>query len=112
MSALIQDITIEQGATFQREYTVTDSRGAGLSDFTSYTSRGTLRDNSGTLVLSFTVTITGPKTVLVSLTAAQTAALPASTSYTHKYDIEVQSPSGVVYRIAQGRAEISAEQTK
>lgn len=112
MPALIQDITIEQGATFQREYTITDARGGELADFTSFTARGTLRDNAGALVLTFSAAITGPKTLLVSLTATQTTALPASTSYTHKYDIEVQSPAGVVYRIAQGRADISAEQTK
>jgi hypothetical protein len=109
MPALNHDILIEQGATFQREFTVTDSAGVAFS-LAGYTVRGKIRDNAGTDAVSFTVTATSNK-LLIELTAVQTAALPASTSFTHKYDVEAES-GGVVYRIAQGNVLISAEQTK
>ena len=74
--------------------------------------RGKLRDNSGVEAATFACTISGTNQVLAELTATQTAALPASTSFSHKYDIEVEDSNGIVYRIAQGRAIVSAEQTK
>lgn len=109
MPALQCNITIEQGATFQREFTVT-YRGEDLPGFQLYAARGMVRDRGGALVAVFTVQITGPRTVLVSLTAAQTTLLPVSA--TDKYDVEVESPEGVVYRIAEGRVRISEEQTR
>jgi hypothetical protein len=110
MAALQLDITIEQGATFQREFTVTDSAGEAFS-LAGYTVRGKIRDNAGTETVSFTASASTNK-LLIELTATQTAALPASTSFSHRYDVEAESPAGVVYRIAQGNIVISAEQTK
>ncbi len=111
MPALICDVTIEQGATFQREFKVTD-KGKDIVGLANFLVRSMLRTNAGVLAVSFTVVVTGPRTILVSLSATQTAALPPSTSFSHKFDVEAESPLGVVYRIAQGRASISAEQTK
>ena len=112
MPALQLDVTIESGATFQRAFTCTDSAGADLPGFSSFTARGKLRDNSGVEAATFACTVSGTNQVLAELTATQTAALPASTSFSHKYDIEVEDSTGIVYRIAQGRAIVSAEQTK
>jgi hypothetical protein len=111
MPALKCDVTIEQGATFQREFRVTD-KGKDIAGFTSFVTRAMLRTNSGALAASFTTAVTGPRTVLITLSAGQTALLPAATGFTHKFDVEAESPLGIVYRIAQGNATISAEQTK
>jgi hypothetical protein len=80
MPALSLDITIEQGATFQREFTLTDSAGVAFS-LAGYTVRAKLCDNAGTETASFTATASSNK-LLIALTATQTAALPASTSTT------------------------------
>lgn len=110
MPALTHDVTIEQGATFQREFVVTDSAGSAF-DLTGYTLRGKIRDNTGTEAATFATSST-TNSLLIELTAAQTATLQPSTSFSHRYDVEAESPDGVVYRIAQGQAVVSAEQTK
>ena len=110
MSALKLDIEIEQGSTFQREFTVLDSAGVAF-DLTGYTTRGKLNTIGGVYVANFATSATGNK-LLIELTAVQTAAFTPSTSFSHKYDIEAESPSGIVYRIAQGSVVVSAEQTK
>ena len=112
MPALEHDVTIEQGADFQREYTVTNLDGSNVTDLGSFQFSGQLRTNYGTLVADFTITPTSVKTELAALTAAQTTLAKASTCYSHNYDIEGVSPQGIVYRIAKVRAKISAEQTK
>ena len=111
MPALKCDVVIEQGATFQRAFKVT-SHGKDIEGFQTFTARGMLRNNAGVLAASFATSVTDPRTVMIELSATQTAALPASISYSHKFDVEAESPDGIVYRIAQGRATISAEQTK
>lgn len=73
MPALQLDITIEQGATFQREFTLTDSAGVAFS-LAGYTVRGKIRDNAGTETVSFTASASTNK-LLIELTATQTAAL-------------------------------------
>lgn len=112
MPALKHDVTIEQGADFQREYTVTNKDGTDIAGFSSFELAGQLRNNTGKLAANLTVINTGVKTILVSLTSDQTETLPASSVYSHKYDIEGISPQGITYRFAQVRCIISAEQTK
>lgn len=110
MPALKLDIEIEQGATFQREFTVTDRLGH-IFDLTGFVARGKLRNNSGEVSAIFATSAVS-NTVLIELTAVQTAELAAETYFNHNYDVEIESPTGTVYRIAKGRVLISAEQTK
>jgi len=103
-------LAIEAGATFQREFTVTNPDGTAFP-LAGYTVRGKLRTLAGVEAATFAATATDNK-LLIELTAAQTALLTASAAYSHKYDVEAESPTGIVYRIAQGQALISAEQTR
>jgi hypothetical protein len=78
---------------------------------------------SSTSIVSFTVTIPAagelPTTgkLTVSLTAAQTASIPAGEDITdirskYVYDIEIIDGSGVVKRIIDGLAYVSPEVTR
>jgi hypothetical protein len=109
MPAIKRDIMIEQWADFQREYTVLDADGIQLPNFAAFTGAGELRDSSGTILAAFTVTVTGPQTVLAALTSAQVAVLAATAGFSNKYAIRITSPTGLVYRVAHGQAFVSAE---
>lgn len=105
----ITDI-IEQGATYQRAFAVNNADGSPF-DLSGCTCRAQLRNDNGELIATFTVGTVDYK-VVVELSATQTTGLTATTSYFHTYDVEVETATGIVYRIAQVRVTISAEQTK
>jgi hypothetical protein len=106
------DISIEQGAT----YVLTITRNA--LNLTGYTMRmqGRSSHASSTIVLnsSTNVTITtapGTNSVItVTISAINTALLPAPSSGV--YDLEAESPAGVVYRILEGAYSVSPEVTR
>jgi len=115
------DITIEQGADFELPLTLQHSDGTAYN-LTGYTGRGQIRKyhRSATITVSFTVTIPTPLTLpttgqlTISLTAVQTAAIPAGELITDErskyvYDIEIVSGAGTVKRILDGFAFISPE---
>lgn len=87
------------------------------ADLTSYTARLQLRSlpSSPEYVLNLTtenggITITGPTGLIeVHATAAQTEAIDEGPYY---YDLEVESTTGIVTRISQGQAIVSAEVTR
>lgn len=126
MSAAVQPIAIEQGATFLMTLFIKDSTGAAI-DLTGHTFRGKIREkvNDVAAIASFTfdvldqmVTATKGK-VNVSLSATVTAGitLPNQEQAKRKptvmlYDIESEISGGTVYRWLQGEAEISPEVTK
>jgi hypothetical protein len=106
------DISIDQGAT----YVLTITRNA--LNLTGYTMRmqGRSSHASSTIVLnsSTNVTITtAPATnsvITVTISAINTALLPAPSSGV--YDLEAESPGGVVYRILEGAYSVSPEVTR
>lgn len=106
------DISIEQGATL----VLTITRNA--LNLTGYTVRmqGRSSHASSTVVLnsSTNVTITtAPATnsvITVTISAINTALLPAPSSGV--YDLEAESPTGVVYRILEGAYSVSPEVTR
>ena len=106
------DISIDQGAT----YVLTITRNA--LNLTGYTVRmqGRSSHASSTIVLnsSTNVTITtapGINSVItVTINATNTALLPAPSSGV--YDLEAESPGGVVYRILEGAYSVSPEVTR
>ena len=110
MPALKLDVTIEQGATFQREFTVTNPADSSPFNFAGFIFRGKLRDNKGNELTTFDVSANTNK-ILAELSATKTAALKAGITYNCKYDIEAESNDGIVYRIAYGRGLVSEEQT-
>jgi hypothetical protein len=106
------DISIEQGATL----VLTITRNA--LNLTGYTMRmqGRTSHASTTIVLNSATNVvitTAPATnsvITVTISATNTALLPAPSSGV--YDLEAESPTGVVYRILEGAYSVSPEVTR
>ncbi len=114
MAAGTLDITIEQGATFQRTITMKTSAGVAI-DLTGCTVAGQLRPSfSSSTSYAFTLTLTTPASGLISWTmsAANTALINATAKAKWVYDIEVTYPSGTVERILQGQADVTLQVTR
>lgn len=126
MPAAEYNFIIEQGSTFTKTFTLTDSLAAPI-DLTGQTFRGQIREltSSPTATVAFTfvlATQSGPTLgkFTMSLTAAQTAALPSETqtSTTRKdkkfvYDVERVLSDGItVERMFQGIVTVNPEATR
>lgn len=107
-------IFIKQGATFQ--ITVTWKIGGTLVDITNYTAR--LQARTSIIATSTFISLTDGSglvlggvagTIIINLTAAQTAAITETIGV---YDLELQSPAGVVTRLLQGSVTINQEVTR
>lgn len=120
----LQNVTVATASASQ--FTVTNGAtglyiSGGLAtapyNITGFTARMQLRSlpDSPDVVLNLTtenggIAITGPQGLIeVHATAAQTTAIDEGPYY---YDIEIQSNSGIVTRVAQGQAIVSAEVTR
>jgi len=102
MAAAIYNLFIEQGADF---YDALDVSG----DYTSYTIRGNIIDvegNTTTGIVAWTDDTEGE--FEITLTNVETSAMISGTG---KYDIEVESPTGYVMRLLQGRVYVDGEIT-
>lgn len=110
--AIYANIFIDQGSTFSSIVTVNGSDGL-VFNLTGYTARGQIRKAfASTSYTAFTVEINNPAggEIIISLTAAQTAALSAGR---YVYDIEiVETTSGAVTRVIEGQVEISPRVTR
>lgn len=114
MAAGKYNIVIEQGSTFNMNFTI--KTGSTPWDLTSYTARMQIRSSVGadTSVLSLTngngITLGDALgTVAVSISAAATAAIVAGR---YVYDLEIQSAGGEVWRVIEGKATVRAEVTR
>ena len=111
MSAGTYNFTFEQGATFSRQLTVQDNGSA--MDLTNYSARMQLRSSveSTTIALTVTCAITNASSgiLTVSNTATQTMGVDAGI---YVYDLEIESSAGVVTRLMQGTATITANVTR
>lgn len=114
MSAGIYNITIEEGATFQKQITYKDANG-NVIDLTDVTDaraqmRPTIASGSST---AFTVAVDAdPTTGIIhwSMSATTTAGLSApSTQY---YDLEIEFADGTVRRLLQGTVTVDPEVTR
>ena len=90
MPALKLDVTIEQGATFQREFSLTNADGSAF-DFTGYTVTGELKTIGGVHVADFTVGITGNK-ILIELPEETSLLIPPTTNFQHRYVVMATHP--------------------
>lgn len=115
--AAIYDLTIEQGTTWTLSLLWKTSAGATV-DLTGYTARMQVRHRIGDPdppLLNLTsenggITLGGAAgTLALVATPTQTDALSTRTGV---YDLEVQSPTGVVTRLLQGCVSISPEVTR
>lgn len=119
-AATVMDLNINQGATYTLDVPgIKTAAGADLN-ITGYTVRAQIRRrvNDPAILATFTTAIVTPAVgaLQLSLTAAETTALPSSSSKDQPlacvYDCEIVSPAGVVSRILEGTAFISPEVTR
>jgi hypothetical protein len=117
--AQVYDLRIDQGATYSCTVTWTDTNGTAIS-LTGYTARMQIRrryadqDAGITPLVSLTqasgLSLGGSAgTVGITISATVTAGLPVGQWV---YDLEVVSGGGVVTRLMQGAAYVSAEVTR
>ena len=115
MAAGIYNFICEQGVTFQRSITATDSEGDAL-DLTGYTARMQVRRDIGsaTVLISLTtengrITLGGDQgTVDLEISAADTSSIPRP----GVYDLEIISSGGIVTRLLKGKFELDPEVTR
>jgi hypothetical protein len=118
------ELLINQGATLNFILSIKDSNNDQI-DFTGHTFRGQIRKSAASpdILASFTFSVRNQTTstgvVDVSLSAAETSAIPVATSSrpekrltTYAFDIESESSDGHVTRWLEGLAIVSPEVTK
>jgi hypothetical protein len=115
-----QTLNIDQGAYWSQEILWEDSNGDPVN-LTGYTARMQIRkrvtDASAVIELTTTngrITLGGAAgTILLTIAAADTAALPATpTDKRWFYDLELVPAGGQVVRLLQGRVLVSPEVTR
>jgi hypothetical protein len=107
---------LEQGATFIRSFVYQDANGDAI-DLSDYTARMQVRVDytSDQKIIELTtqnagITLGGVDgTILLQLSATDTAGLPSGN---YVYDLEVESLSGIVTRLIEGRFDITPEVTR
>lgn len=109
-------ITIEQGSTFSLSINYQDSGGSTI-DLSSYSARMQAREEAGSTSTIFSISSASEITLgasdpnlLVTLTATTTAALAAP--WRGIYDLEIESPSGVVTKLLKGVLLVESEVTR
>lgn len=117
MTAGILDITIEQGTSISRTFTVTTD-GSTPVDLTGYSCRMQIREDtdSKAVIASYNnsngkLTVSSPASGVLTwtVTNTETAAYKFNTAV---YDLEIISGSGIVTRLLQGEVTLSKEVTK
>lgn len=116
MTAGRNDITIEQGATFTYSLIWKDSNSVPI-DLTGYSARMQVRKtyNDSTAVLDLSsddgnITLGGALgTIDVVAGAAATAIITIRAGV---YDLELESPTGVVTRLIEGKVTVNPEVTR
>ena len=111
------DMTIYQGANFERVLTWSLGEPSELVNLTGHTARMQLRTipASDDVVLELTtengrISLGGAAgTIGIDLTAAETEALAANQ---YAYDLEVVAPSGFVTRLVEGFVNVDPEVTR
>lgn len=116
MAAGKLDLVIEKGATFQKTLYYKDKTKVAI-DLTGYTARMQIRETpqSSTFVAELTtenggITITGAAGQIdLLLSATATSAISVDSG---NYDLELESPGGVVTKLVRGHVSIIEEITK
>lgn len=108
MPALQLDVTIEQGATFQRSFTCTAEATGEPIDFSGYEFIGELKTLAGVKVADFVISTVG-NVVTAEIPEDVSLLIPATTSFQHRYFVKATKAGAPDYRIANGKALISGE---
>lgn len=110
--AIVSNLVIDQGTTFQADIDVTDAAGDAL-DLTGYTAAGQMRKTyASTTATDFTASIQSASggTVRISLSATQTTAIKAGR---YVYDVEITKTStGEITRVIEGQIEVTPGVTR
>lgn len=116
MTAAVYDFVLEQGTTFRKQLTYTDSAGVAV-DLTGYSARMQLRTkitDANIIILldnaNGRITIT-PTTGVIDLFISDTDTA-SLTFKTAAYDLEVIAPNGDVTRLLEGTITLSKEVTR
>jgi hypothetical protein len=106
------DLTMDQGATFNRTLTLKDDTST-VVDLTGNTFAGQIRTSalSGTIAGTFDFVVTNASGGVFTwkMTAANTALLPAQQCV---YDVEMTQSSGDVIRLLEGYVNIKSNVTR
>ena len=111
MASILNQV-IDQGATFSKQITVYETDGTTVQNLTGYTVAAQLRKNyTSTAYTTINATNNAPTSgvIVMSLTAAQTAALKAGR---YVYDLQITAADGTVSRTIEGIITIKPEVTK
>ena len=109
--AIVSNLTVDQGATFNAQIDITDDSG-NAQNLTGYSVAGQIRktyDSTTFTAFSATVSNATGGTITISLTATQTNALAAGR---YVYDVEITSGGGVVTRVLEGQVEVTPGVTR
>lgn len=105
------DLVIYQGDTYAAMVTVTDGSGQP-PDLTGYVPQAQIRDGpadtNAQVIVEITASIVAPNFVSLSIPAAQTVALAGQ----YVWDLQLQSPDGMVQTILAGYALAQREVTR
>lgn len=119
MKAAVVNLIIEQGTDWSQTVKFySDTERKVPCDLTGLTGRCKIRDSEGVQVAAPAVAITAlTGTVVLSLTNAQTSAIPVegysySETSTYAYDVELVDAAGFVSRWMNGSVTVSPEVTK
>ena len=115
MPANIYDMICEQGTTFVRVVTYTDSNNTPI-DISSYSGRMKVRKSKSSPE-EYLSLATGGRGLSLQANGEIEITIPASTSAkipagNYKYDLEIVSPAGVVTRVIEGDFKVSGEITR
>ena len=110
--AIVSNLVIDQGASFQADIDVSDADGDALN-LTGYTTAGQMRKTyASTTATDFSASVQSVTngTVRISLSAVQTNALKAGR---YVYDVEIKKTStSEVTRVVEGQIEVTPGVTK
>ena len=112
----LYNITCQQGATFQRQITWTDSA-KDPYDLTTYTARMQVRETASANTVIISLTTENSRIVLGNTAGTIDLLIPAANTTTltpgqYVYDLELVSGGGEVTRLLEGNFKVTAEVTR
>lgn len=116
MIAGIYNILCEQGATFERTFTITNPDGT-VYDLTGFSGRMHIRKDASATTYYFSLTTSNGHMEIfpqfgeinIRMSATETAANFTRDGY---YDLEIFNADGVVYRVLKGAFKLDKEITR
>jgi len=103
------NIVIDQGTTFNTDYTFTDENDTPI-DFSTYQGRSQMRKTyTSSTSYAFTVSLGNTGIISLSMNAATTSSITAGR---YLYDLEVVDSSNVVSRLVEGIVTVTPEITR